>query len=102
MFGLSFYDQNRDKLKVATVGGVTPSLETIAEGKYPVSRPLFFYVKGEHIGTVPGLEEFATYFLSDAMAGSDGKLVDAGLIPMDKAARDKVIADLKARKVTTN
>ena len=97
VFGLSFYDQNRDKLQVATVNGVTPSLETIASGKYPVSRPLYFYVKGEHIGVVPGLEEFTSYFLSDAMAGKDGALVDAGLIPMDKAARDKYLQNLKTR-----
>src|SRR5690606_31647207 len=51
VFGLSFYDQNRDTLQVASIDGVTPSLETIAAGEYPVSRPLYFYVKGEHIGT---------------------------------------------------
>lgn len=102
VFGLSFYDQNRDKLRVATVNGVVPSLETVAEGKYPVSRPLFFYVKGEHIGVVPGLEQFASYFLNDAMAGKSGKLVDAGLIPMDDASRNKVLADLKGRKAKTN
>ena len=102
VFGLSFYDQNKDKLRVATVNGVVPSLESIAQGKYPVSRPLFFYVKGEHIGVVPGLEQFATFFLTENMAGGNGKLVDAGLIPMDKAARDKVLADLKGRKALTN
>ncbi|HWL04082.1 MAG TPA: substrate-binding domain-containing protein [Xanthobacteraceae bacterium] len=102
VFGLSFYDQNRDKLRVATVSGVTPSLETVAKGEYPVSRPLFFYVKGEHIGVVPGLQEFAQFFLSDTMAGSDGKLVDAGLIPMDAAARNKVLESLKARKAVGN
>ncbi len=102
VFGLSFYEQNRDKLRVATVNGIVPSLQTIAEGKYPVSRPLYFYVKGEHIGVVPGLEEFATYFLSDAIAGGEGPLVEAGLIPMDSAARAKVLADLKARKSKAN
>ncbi len=102
VFGLSFYEQNKDKLRVATVSGVVPSLETIAEGKYPVSRPLFFYVKGEHIGVVPGLEQFAEYFLGDNMAGNDGALVEAGLIPMDSAARGKVLADLKAKKSKTN
>jgi len=67
-----------------------------------VSRPLFFYVKGEHIGVVPGLQEFAQFFLSDTMAGSDGKLVDAGLIPMDAAARNTVLEGLKARKAVGN
>jgi len=81
VFGLSFYDQNRDTLKVATISGVEPSLETIASGEYPVSRPLFFYVKGEHIGVVPGLEDYVQFFLSEQMAGTGGLLEDAGLIP---------------------
>jgi len=102
VFGLSFYDQNRDKLRVATVNGVTPSLETIAKGQYPVSRPLYFYIKGEHIGVVPGLEQFGQFFLTDTMAGQSGALVDAGLIPMDDAQREKIANDLKSRKVVTN
>ncbi|MFA5539273.1 MAG: substrate-binding domain-containing protein [Gemmobacter sp.] len=81
VFGLSFYDQNRDTLKVATVSGVEPTLETIAGGEYPISRPLYFYVKGAHIGLVPGIEEYVTYFLSDGMAGMGGTLEGAGLIP---------------------
>ena len=59
VFGLSFYENNTDKLKVATMDGVTPSTETIASGEYPVSRPLYFYVKKAHIGVIPGLKEYA-------------------------------------------
>jgi phosphate transport system substrate-binding protein len=81
VFGLSFYEQNRDVLQVATVAGVEPTLETVASGDYPVSRPLFFYVKGEHIGVIPGIEEYVSFFLSDAMAGAGGRLEAAGLIP---------------------
>lgn len=81
VFGLSFYEQNRDTLKVATVNGITPSLETVAAGEYPVSRPLYFYVKGEHIGVVPGIEEFVEFFLSEQIAGLGGILEAAGLIP---------------------
>lgn len=81
VFGLSFYDQNRDTLKVATVDGVTPSLETVAAGEYPVSRPLYFYVKGEHLGAIPGLQEYVEFFLSDRMIGLGGTLENAGLIP---------------------
>ncbi len=69
VFGLSFYDQNRDSLKVATVGGVTPSLETIGTGEYPVSRPLYFYIKNQHVGVIPGLLEYAQYFLSEQIGG---------------------------------
>ncbi|MBK1622974.1 phosphonate ABC transporter substrate-binding protein [Afifella marina DSM 2698] len=81
VFGLSFYDQNRDKLKVATMSGVEPSIDTIASGDYPVSRPLFFYIKGEHIGVIPGIKDYAEFFLSDDMAGSGGRLEEAGMIP---------------------
>lgn len=87
VFGLSFYDQNRDTLQVSTVDGVTPSLETIASGEYPVSRPLFFYVKGEHIGVVPGLEEYTEFFMSEQINGMGGPLEAAGLIP---APRDEI------------
>lgn len=80
IFGLSFYKNNTDKLKVATISGVSPSVETIASGDYPVSRPLFFYVKKAHIGLIPGLKEFIELFVSDEMAGPDGPLADYGLV----------------------
>ena len=81
VFGLSFYENNMDKLKVATMSGVTPSTETIASGDYPVSRPLFFYVKKAHIGVIPGLKEYIEFFVSDDMAGPGGPLSDYGLVP---------------------
>ncbi|KEO54343.1 substrate-binding domain-containing protein [Thioclava pacifica] len=80
VFGLAFYENNTDKLKVATMSGVTPSTETIASGDYPVSRPLFFYVKKAHIGQIPGLKEYAEFFVSDDMAGADGPLAQYGLV----------------------
>src|SRR5690606_51914 len=101
VFGLSFYDQNRDTLKVATMSGVTPSLETIASGEYPVSRPLFFYVKGEHIGTIPGIEEYVQFFLSDQMAGLGGTLEAAGLIPAPAEETAAVLAAFEEGKSLT-
>jgi len=67
-------------LKVATMGGVAPSTETISTGEYPVSRPLFFYVKKAHIGVIPGLKEFASFFVADEIAGPDGPLSTYGLV----------------------
>jgi len=80
VFGLSFYQNNTDKLKVATMSGVTPSVETIASGEYPVSRPLFFYVKTAHLGVIPGLKDYIEFFVSDDMAGPDGPLAAYGLV----------------------
>ncbi len=80
VFGLSFYQNNTDKLRVATMSGVVPSTESIASGEYPVSRPLFFYVKKAHIGVIPGLKEYIEFFVSDDMAGPDGPLAEYGLV----------------------
>ncbi|UWQ16825.1 substrate-binding domain-containing protein [Jannaschia sp. M317] len=80
VFGLSFYENNTDKLKVATMDGVAPSTETISTGEYPVSRPLYFYIKKAHIGAIPGLKEFAEFFVSDDISGPDGPLSDYGLV----------------------
>lgn len=96
VFGLSFYEQNKDTLKVATVNGVTPSNDTVAAGEYPVSRPLFFYVKGQHIGTVPGIEEYVQFFLSEQMSGAGGTLEAAGLIPQPTETTAEVLAAFEA------
>ncbi len=80
VFGLAFYENNTSVLKVATMGGVAPSTETISTGEYPVSRPLFFYLKKAHIAEVPGLKEFAEFFVSDAVAGPRGPLAAYGLV----------------------
>ena len=93
VFGLSFYQNNSDKLKVATVSGIVPSVETVATGKYPVSRPLFFYIKKAHVGVVPGIMEYASYFVSDKIAGADSSLAEAGLVP-SPAAELKSVQDL--------
>lgn len=81
VFGLSFYQNNTNKLQVATIDSVVPSVETISTGEYPVSRPLYFYVKLAHIGVIPGLQEYVDYFVSDEIAGPDGALASYGLVP---------------------
>ncbi|MBU2866275.1 substrate-binding domain-containing protein [Pacificibacter marinus] len=80
VFGLAFYENNTDSLKVATMGGVVPKTETIASGDYPVSRPLYFFVKKAHIGVIPGVKEFAQFFISNEVAGPDGPLAQYGLV----------------------
>ncbi len=82
IFTFSYLDQNRDRIRAATVDGVAATLATISSGKYPISRPLFVYIKRAHIGVVPGLAEFMQEFVSTRAAGVDGYLADKGLIPM--------------------
>ena len=99
VFGLSFYENNTDKLQVATMSGVTPSVDTIASGDYPVSRPLFFYIKKAHLGVVPGIKEYAEFFVSDEIAGPDGPLADYGLVSdPDLSTTQTTVSDEESMK----
>ena len=58
IFGYSFLEQNADKVQGAHINDVAPTFDSIAESKYPVSRPLFFYVKKQHVDVIPGINEY--------------------------------------------
>ena len=93
VFGLSFYENNTARLRAATMQGVAPTAQTIASGDYPVSRPLFFYIKQAHIGVIPGLQEYAAFFVADEIAGPGGPLAEYGLVPdPELAAAQAVVA----------
>lgn len=96
VFGFSFLDQNADKIQGATVGGVQPEFENIAGGEYKISRSLFFYVKQQHVGVIPGIEEFVREFTSERAWGPDGYLIDKGLIPLPDADRRNVAQQAQA------
>ncbi|MGK9054927.1 substrate-binding domain-containing protein [Neorhizobium sp. CSC1952] len=98
VFGLAFYENNMDKLKVATVKDIVPSTETISSGQYPVSRPLFFYVKKAHLGVIPGLKEYVEFFVSDDMVGPEGPLAEYGLVAAPDDQREQVRKDFEAGK----
>jgi len=96
VFGLSFYQNNTNKLEVTTVSGVFPSVETIASGDYPISRPLYFYVKNAHLSVIPGLKEYVEFFVSDDMAGPEGALAQYGLVPdPELAATQEMVSSIK-------
>lgn len=88
IFGFSFLDQNTDKIQGSYVDGVQPTFEAIADGQYPVSRPLFFYIKKAHAKVIPGIQEFLKEFTSEKAWGPDGYLSERGLIPMPDAERN--------------
>ena len=90
IFGFSFLDQNRDRVRGSSINGVDPTFEAIAEGRYPISRSLYFYVKKAHVVQIPGLTEFIAEFLSDRASGEDGYLAEKGLIPLLDADRMRV------------
>lgn len=90
IFGFSFLDQNGDKIKGATINGVEISLDTIQSYEYPIARPLYVYGKGQHVGVIPGMQEFMNEYVSDAAVGEWGYLGDAGLVPLDDATLEEV------------
>jgi phosphate transport system substrate-binding protein len=95
IFGFSFLDQNPEKVKGASIDGIVPTFDAIADGDYPVSRPLYFYVKGAHVDVIPGLREFLRELTSERAWGDDGYLADRGLIPMPPAERRQVATDVR-------
>ncbi|MEO1193933.1 MAG: substrate-binding domain-containing protein [Pseudomonadota bacterium] len=98
IFGFSFLDQNADKVQGSEIDGVPPTFANIADGSYPVSRSLYFYVKQAHVGVIPGLVEYVDIFTSDSAAGPDGFLSERGLIPLPDGERAQMRADATAMK----
>jgi phosphate transport system substrate-binding protein len=94
IFGYSFLDQNTDVIKGTVIGGVAPTFDSIADGSYPASRGLYVYAKKEHMDRIDGMTEFMELYLSDDVAGADGSLGDAGLIPLPQEELDKVRANV--------
>lgn len=101
IFGYSFLYENNDKLKGVKINGVAPDFETIADASYPVSRPLYFYVKNAHRDVIPGMNDFITEYMSENALGPDGYLAERGLTPLNDEARAKVQSDvLNASKLS--
>ena len=101
IFGFSFLDQNADAIQGAMIDGVEPTFENIADGQYPVSRSLYYYIKLAHVDVIPGIMEYATEFASDAASGEEGYLVDKGLIPLTEDAFAANVARISERTVLT-
>ena len=91
VFGFSFLDQNSDKVQGSIVDGIVPTFEAISDGSYPVSRPLYFYVKNAHLDAIPGIREFVAEFMSDKASGAEGYLSEKGMIPMSTDERGELV-----------
>ena len=87
IFGFSYLDQNSDTLQGAVISKTAPTFENIASNNYSVSRALYYYVKHQHIGVVPGIKEYMAEWTKHL--GDEGALSDAGMIPMPKSERAK-------------
>ena len=96
VFGFSFLDQNADKVQGALIESVEPTFESIADKSYPISRPLYFYVKKAHVGVVPGVKGYLTEFTSERAWGEDGYLAEKGMIPLPTDIRKALATNVRA------
>jgi len=99
IFGFSYLDQNMDVLQGAIIDGNEPSFENIADGKYSISRALYFYVKHSHLDMIPGVRDYVNEWKKHW--NEDGILSDAGMIPMPKEERAKYVKAMKELPVLT-
>lgn len=96
IFGFSFLDQNAGTVQGATIEGVPPTYENIADRHYPISRPLFVYVKNAHTSLVPGLRDFVSELIGERAAGEDGYLSLRGLVPLPEEKRKEIQATVSS------
>ena len=101
IFGFSFVEQNANAIKDIPIDGVEAKYETIADGSYKLSRPLFIYAKKQHVGTIPGMAEFVAEYTSEKAVGEDGYLADKGLIALPGEDGAKIREAANAMTVLT-
>ena len=78
VFGFSYLEENKDKLKDVSLNGVEATYDTVSTGKYPGARPLYIYVKKAHMTAIPGLQAFLNTFAANWAPG--GALTKRGMV----------------------
>ena len=96
ILGYSFFEENASQIQSSSIEGVSPNVESIASGRYSMSRGLYVYVKKQHIGRVPGIAEFLRELTSENAVGDEGYITAKGLLPLPTAARAKIYQEVKA------
>ncbi|GAA5443821.1 protein SphX [Microbulbifer sp. NBRC 101763] len=102
IFGFSFLDQNADKVQGSLIEGQAPTFDSIADQSYPVSRPLFIYVKKAHADVVPGIKQFLAEFTNERTWGDEGYLTDKGMIPLPQEKRQQIATDVRKLNALSN
>tara|TARA_B100000161_G_scaffold98781_1_gene69731 strand:- start:3474 stop:4130 length:657 start_codon:yes stop_codon:yes gene_type:complete len=95
VMGFNNLERNREKLRGITINGIEPDYETILDGSYPGSRALYLYVKDDHEQLVRSLGAFVSTYVSEAVIGEDGLLVENGLVPLTEEERQETLATSK-------
>ena len=101
IFGFSFLDENTAKLAGVAMDGVEPTYDTISSGKYKGARPLFIYVKKQHVGVIPGIDKLVAEYVSAKAMSKDGYLARKGLVALPKAEAETIAKNAVAMKTLT-
>lgn len=101
IFGFSFLEENSSKVQGSLVEGIAPNFDSIADKSYPISRPLYFYVKKNHVGVIPGIQEYISEFTKESTWNEDGYLAERGMIPLSDELRKQFSANAKTLKEMT-
>ncbi len=94
IFGFSFLEENRGSIQPTSINQNLPSFDNIVSGAYPISRPLFIYFKKEHLNLIDGMHQFIAEIISTNTIGTDGYLLQKGLIPLTDLELKKVRGEI--------
>ena len=97
VFGFSYLEENKDKLKDVSINGVEATYETVSTGKYPGARPLFIYVKKAHMTAIPGLQAYLNTFAANW--APDGALTKRGMVAAPEDVRKASAETIKSLTV---
>ena len=89
-FGYSYYEANKDKINLVSIDGIAPSSETINDGTYLLSRPLFIYFDKNDLSK-PEIQAFIEFYLTNAYDLAD----DVKLVPLNKSEYESQLNNLK-------
>ena len=95
VFSYGFYSKNLDRLRAVRVNGYRPSYKNIVSGRYPLSRPLFIYIKGNIKENYDTLTSFMTALLDPATSGPEGYLCSYGFIPHPQQRHEQIVNKLR-------
>ena len=104
ILGYSYFEENMPKLQAASIEGMKPTVESIGDSSYSMSRVLYIYIKTSHIGLIPGIPQFMQEMTSEAAVGEEGYITMRGLLPLPVSERKKwnIMAKELALKNTNN
>ena len=99
IFGYSYLEENTDKVQGLPMNGVAPTYENIASFAYPGARPLYVYIKKQHMRAIPGLAAYLDEWVKSW--GKDGPLAKIGMVAMPADVMAASAAKVREQTVLT-